>query len=68
MLRPIFFLLVFALFPILSTSFRANSAERKIQVSEFGKTREEKPFTATSSQTITASKPSSFPMAQLLSR
>jgi len=39
-LRPVFFLLVFALFPILSTSFRANSAERKIQASEFGKTRE----------------------------
>jgi aldose 1-epimerase len=39
-LRPIFFLLVFALFPILSTSFRANSSEHKIQVSEFGKTRE----------------------------
>ncbi len=40
MVRPIFFLLVFALFPILSLSFRANTAERKIQVSEFGKTKE----------------------------
>ncbi len=40
MVRPIFYLLVFALFPILSLSFRANTAERKIQVSEFGKTKE----------------------------